>query len=144
MSEPARTVSSASPQRASPGSSANAIPARPSAPTAEDMRVWGDMMLIWALCAKPACRRARQCRGDALRCMPKLIHLLPEGVRAWLCGLGEAQEAGETFDQAVEARDRTDCGDALRDWHYAVSKSLGGKTALPIMWWRTGQTGEHP
>ena len=99
------------------------------------LRDWGNLLCLWRLCAKPACRRARGCRGESRRCFPLNFHLLPYGVQAWFEWVGEQQQAGVPFDGAMEELDATDLGDALRDWCAAVSKSLGGNDTLPHRWW---------
>lgn len=101
----------------------------------EELRDWGNLLCLWRLCAKPACSRARACRGDARRCFPRQFHLLPQGVQGWFASLAEFQENGVPFDDAMEELDATDYGDALRDWCAAVSKSLGEERALPHRWW---------
>ena len=110
--------------------------ANDSPPRAETLRVWGDMLLIWALCPRQACQRARRCRGDARICVPQHVKMLPEGVRQWFAGVGAAQQAGKTFDEAMAWLDATEAGDALRDWHAAVAAARGGEPDLPAQWWR--------
>ena len=102
---------------------------------AAELRVWVDILALWRLCAKPACRRTRECRGDARVCFPRNAGLLPEGVQDWYDGLCEAHDAGTPFDDAVAALNVTDAGHAFRDWHAAVSASLGGNETLPVRWW---------
>src|SRR6476619_2626616 len=101
----------------------------------EELRCWCDLFCLWRLCARPACRRARACRGDARRCFPRNFHLLPGGVQNWFAGLAEMQRDGKPFDDAMEALDTGDEGDALRDWFAAVAKSLGETDATPYRWW---------
>jgi hypothetical protein len=104
--------------------------------TAQALRVWGDLMCLWRLCAKPGCARARACRGNAWRCFPRNFRLLPDGVQAWFEGVGELQKQGLPFDDAMEQLNAEDEGAALRDWYGAVSLSLGEeKTELPWRWW---------
>ena len=89
----------------------------------KSLRAWGDLMSLWRLCGNAACRRAHACRGNARVCFPRHFPLLPEGVRAWLAGLGEAQEDGLTFEEAMEWLDATPAGEALRAWNTAVEAS---------------------
>ena len=100
-----------------------------------ELRGFADLFCLWRLCAKPGCRRARACRGDARGCFSRQFHLLPEGVQGWLDELSELQQEGLPFDAAMQELDAMDCGGALRDWYAAVSRSLGEKDTLPIRWW---------
>ena len=114
-------------------------PAPSYSPAAEiaTLRRWGDLMCLWRLCSRPACIRGRACKGDARRCFPRNFALLPEGVQAWFAGVGELQEDGVPFDEAMEELDTGEEGDAFRDWYAAVARSLGEpETPLPIQWWK--------
>jgi len=84
--------------------------------TARSLRNWGDMLCLWRLCGRAACRRAQRCRGEAPVCFPRNFPLLPEGVRAWFGGIAQAQEDGLTFEQAIEWLDSNWAGDAYHDW----------------------------
>ena len=84
--------------------------------TARSLRNWGDMLCLWRLCGRAACRRAQRCRGEAPVCFPRNFPLLPEGVRAWFGGIAQAQEDGLTFEQAIEWLDSHWAGDAYHDW----------------------------
>ena len=118
---------------ANPTSSSNSV----GEIRAEELRPWGNLMCLWRLCQKPACVRVRACRGDARRCFPRNFALLPEGVQAWFEGLGELQNDGVAFDDAMEELDAGDEGNALRDWYAAVARSLGEpEPPLLIQWWR--------
>src|SRR5688572_1998426 len=81
------------------------------------MRPFADLLCLWRLCAKPACSRARSCRGDARVCFPRLGVLLPEGVQDWYDGVREAQAQGKPFNDAMAELDMTDAGHALREWY---------------------------
>lgn len=104
-------------------SKSSALPADRS--REESMRGWGEVLSLWRLCGNAACRRARICRGHARVCFPRNFVLLPEGVQAWFVGLGEAQENGLTFDEAMDWLDAVGAGEAFRDWNEAVAASLG-------------------
>ncbi len=86
------------------------------------MRVWGDMLRIWRLCGRAGCRRAHACRGDARACFPHNFALLPEGVRDWFAGVGEAQKNDLSFDAAMERLDALPEGEAFRAWCKAVAE----------------------
>jgi hypothetical protein len=100
-----------------------------------ELRGFADLFCLWRLCARPACRRARACRGDARLCFSRQFHLLPQDVRRWLDELTEMQREGLPFDTAMQELDTTECGIALRDWYAAVSRSLGENGAMPAHWW---------
>ena len=87
------------------------------------------------MCAKPPCRRARACRGDGRRCLPRQFYLSPGGVQNWFAGLAEMQRDGKPFDDAMEALNTGDEGDAMREWFEAVAKSLGEVDTMPYRWW---------
>jgi hypothetical protein len=84
--------------------------------TIDDIRGWGDLLYIWRLCGKAACRRAHACktRGAASRAN------------------------GASYDSAMEELDATERGNALRAWHAAVWRSVGVEHTLPPRWWDAG------
>lgn len=84
------------------------------------IRGWNDVLLIWRLCRNSACMRASACRGRAQSCLQTHFPLLPEGVRAWFAGIGEAQEDGLNFDDTIAWLDETPAGEAFADWQRAV------------------------
>jgi len=108
-------------------------PARKSAQSAEqkrddNVRGWGNILGLWRLCGNAACRRAHCCRGQGAACFKANYPLLPEGVRAWFEGLGEAQKQDYSFDEAVEWLDGLGLMDEFRDWCAAVDgKAREGK-----------------
>lgn len=102
------------------------------------LRLWGDLLLLWRLCDKPACSRARACKGDGRRCFPRNIHLTPQGVRDWFGALGCLQKEGVPFDDAMAELDASEYGAAFREWHAAVWTSLGIEEPLPARWWDAG------
>lgn len=88
------------------------------------IRGWNDVLLLWRLCRNGACMRAKACRGEAQSCLQSHFALLPEGVRAWFAGVGEAQEEGLDFDAAMDWLDTTPAGEAFAAWQEAVRGSL--------------------
>ena len=92
----------------------------------EATRGWGDFLLLWRLCPRAACGRARACKGNVRDCFPRHFRLLPQGVQDWWVGLGEAQKEGLSWDEAQEWLEAEGCGEALRNWHAAVEQSLPG------------------
>ena len=115
----------------------NLVPGERRGYSAGWSRPFVDLLCLWRLCAKPACSRA--CHGDARICLQRHGQLLPDGVQDWYDGLCDAQARREPFNDAMEALDATEAGDALRDWHEAVSASLGEKGGLEPRWWTIDQ-----
>lgn len=52
----------------------------PRLSTRESARLIANMLCLWRLCAKPICRRARACRGDARSCLTGLPLVPPEAL----------------------------------------------------------------
>jgi hypothetical protein len=88
------------------------------------VRGWGDVLCLWRLCVRNACRRARGCRGHVRTCFSRYFPLLPEGVRAWFAILAEAQTERLPFDEAMERLAGIPAGEAFRDRHESVKTSL--------------------
>ena len=111
-------------------------PPSPKHSLTESMRGWGDALSLWRLCANATCRRARCCRGNARVCFPRNFRLLPEGVRAWFGGIGEAQEEELTWEEAMAWLDTTPAGEAYHEWNESVRTSLGEAPAdgAPPLW----------
>ncbi|MPZ55073.1 MAG: hypothetical protein GEU91_01000 [Rhizobiales bacterium] len=85
-------------------------------------RDYGNLVCIWRLCGNTACLRARRCRGDGLACLGRCLPLLPEPVRDFFVGLGEAQEAGLTWDEALD--DLWEEWQAVGEWNAVVAESI--------------------
>ena len=45
------------------------------------LRVTANLLCLWGLCERPACRRARQCRRDPQSCLARYAPLAPEAAR---------------------------------------------------------------
>ena len=45
------------------------------------LRLTANLLHLWALCGKPACRRARACRRRPNACVPRYAPLAPEDAR---------------------------------------------------------------
>jgi len=100
-------------------------PARKSRQTAgqeraDNIRGWGNVLSLWRLCGNAACRRAHGCRGNGTACFRQNYPLLPEGVRAWFEGLGEAQKENYSFDQAIVWLDSLGLMNEFHNWCAAV------------------------
>jgi hypothetical protein len=72
-----------------------------------------DILRLWVLCAKPACRRAQGCKRNPRTCSRRYGQLVPEQARygmllmfeAARCGIGDAQLRSDAPDEiaALEA-----------------------------------------
>ncbi len=67
---------------------------------AKDWRALSNLLCIWALCGRSACRKTRACRGDSRDCIPRCAPLVPEDVRVWVAALMECKRDGLCFDDA--------------------------------------------
>jgi hypothetical protein len=90
----------------------------------DSTRAWNDVLCTWRLCRNAACVRASHCCGRPRPCFRKHFPLLPEGVRAWFEGVGEAQIDRLTFDEAIEWLDATPAGEAFHEWRAAVNAPM--------------------
>ena len=105
---------------------------RAKTPNMSYPNLWSDLLLLWRLCDKSACSRARACKGDERRCLPHYFSLLPEGVQDWYGCLARCKKDGVPFDDAIAELEANGCTKALHDWHVAVWNSLGEK--MPARW----------
>jgi hypothetical protein len=90
-------------------------------------RLGADILRLWALCAKPACRRAQQCRGNPRTCSRRYGRLVPEQARYGMLLMFEAARCGVSDEQM-----RADMPDeiaALEAWMAQVDAALDGCTA---------------
>ncbi len=81
-----------------------------------------DLHLLWRLCGRPACFRARACRGDYRDCIERCLPLVPESARGFIAGFAVAQDAGMPFDDMFD--DLSGEWQALEDWRRTVEASL--------------------
>jgi hypothetical protein len=63
------------------------------------LRTTSNTLCLWALCGKPACRRARQCRRDPNDCIARYAPLVPEEARCGVLALIEAGRCGISDEQ---------------------------------------------
>lgn len=101
----------------------------PAPETAATARTYGNLLCVWRLCGNAACLRARRCRGDGSGCLNRCLPLLPEPVRDFLAGLGAAQKAGLTWDEALD--EFAEEWDALGEWNAVVAESMAARPAPP-------------
>ncbi len=52
-----------------------------TSPLANSLRLSANLLQLWALCGKPACRRARTCRRNSQTCVARYGPLAPEEAR---------------------------------------------------------------
>jgi hypothetical protein len=80
-----------------------------------------NILALWGLCPRAACRRARQCRGNAVDCFRRYGPLVPQHVRdaAELLYLGILE--GLTFEQAWENPEQD--AEALNEWLVTVERA---------------------
>ena len=107
--------------------------ARPSPATNLDdsIRGWADALCLWRLCRQTKCATASACRGgDVRRCFHAHFPLLPDSVQLWFEQVGEAQEQGLSWEQAMERIAGADVHGALERWRRTIDYSrnvLGNK-----------------
>jgi hypothetical protein len=86
------------------------------------LRWAADMLWLWALCGKPACRRARACRRDPRQCNDRYAPLVPQAAGCGFIALTEARLAGRSADDA-RAEAPEDIA-AYEDWLDRVARSV--------------------
>ena len=96
-------------------------PQTPMSGNAKDWRALSDLLRIWALCGRSACRKTRACRGDSRDCIPRCGPLVPEDVRVWVAALMECKRDGLSFDDA-RAQLPPELEEAWAAWSEAVQR----------------------
>ena len=72
---------------------------RPHGEADHNLRWAANMLRLWALCGKPACRRARSCRRDPDACLARYAPLVPEDVRGAVALMAEGKRYGLSYDE---------------------------------------------
>ncbi len=85
------------------------------------LRTLADMICLYGLCAHPACRRGRRCRGEPRDCLPRYAPLVPEDAREGAKAMIGARWHGLSFEELID--DAEDEVGALVDWADAVERS---------------------
>ena len=62
-------------------------------------RIASDLLRLWALCGKPACRRAQACKRDARDCLTRYGRLAPEAARSGALALVQGAQDGVGIDE---------------------------------------------
>jgi hypothetical protein len=88
--------------------------------TRESARLIADLFCLWRLCAKPGCRRARACRGDARACLTGLPLVPPEAL-LFLKAMDEGR-GFLSFDEMMERHEEEWA--AVEDWCELVKSTL--------------------
>ncbi len=107
------------------------IISQPHSGSAKDWRALSDLLSIWALCGRSACRKARACRGDSRKCIPRCGPLVPEDVRVWMAALMEYKRDGLRFDDARAALP-PELEEAWAAWDEAVKRIARKKAAKAV------------
>ena len=96
----------------------------------KDWRGVSDLLSIWALCGRGACRKTRACRGDSRECIPRCGSLVPEDVRVWVAALMECKRDGLSFDDA-RAQLPPELEEAWAAWGEAVRRIATKRVPSP-------------
>jgi hypothetical protein len=93
------------------------MPGRPS-----DWRTMSDLLCIWALCGRSACRKAGTCRGDSRECIARCGPLVPPNAKEWVVQMVGYERKGLSFNDARGELPR-ELEDAWVAWSHAVWRS---------------------
>lgn len=63
------------------------------------LRWMANMLCLWGLCRRPACRRARACKHDPRQCLARYAPLVPEEARDGVAAMIEGLRAGLGYDE---------------------------------------------
>ncbi len=85
------------------------------------LRLHSDILALWALCEKAACRRARTCRGREPLCFGAVGDLVPVCALPFLAGFVAGQLERLPFD-AMLARLPEGAAQHWAAWHAAVAR----------------------
>jgi hypothetical protein len=93
----------------------------------ETARHISDLYCLWRCCGKPACRRARACRGDARACLTALPLVPPDAV-LFLKAMDQAR-GFFSFEEMMARNEET--WQAVEEWREIVLSSLPENNARP-------------
>jgi hypothetical protein len=97
----------------------------PRLSTRETARHIADLYCLWRCCGKPACRRARACRGNARACLTALPLVPPDA----LCFLKRMDDARGWVSFEEMMRGSEEEWQAVEEWREIVMSSLPEKAA---------------
>ena len=63
------------------------------------LRTASNLLCLWALCGKPACRRAQQCKRNAAGCLARYAPLAPEDARLGALAVLQGARDGVGIDE---------------------------------------------
>lgn len=86
-------------------------------------RITSDLLCLWALCAKPACRRAKACKDNPKACVARCGPLVPEDARCGALALVKGGQDGVGIDEVRRYVPRDIA--ALEAWTAQVHASGG-------------------
>jgi hypothetical protein len=69
---------------------------------AASLRDCSDALLLWRLCDRATCKRAKTCSGDAERCLTRHSPHVPLDARHFIIDVMNSLEFGYTFDEALK------------------------------------------
>lgn len=95
-----------------------------SKPLAKSLRFSSNLLHLWALCGKPACRRARTCRRNPEQCTARYAPLVPEEARLGALAFDHGFKDGAPAE-AVRFHAHAETA-ALAAWTARVASSLDG------------------
>jgi hypothetical protein len=87
------------------------------------LRWISNVMCLWSMCAKPACRRARKCNGEPRDCLRCYAPLVPEDARAGAEVMLHGVMHRFKFDDLRE--DASEEIDALMEWNALIHQRSG-------------------
>ena len=90
-----------------------------------------DLLCLWGLCERPACRRARQCRRDPQSCLARYAPLAPEAARFGALALLQGALDGVGIEE-VRQYVPLDIA-AMESWRARIGQSAckAGPNAVP-------------
>jgi hypothetical protein len=64
-----------------------------------DLRAASNLLCLWGLCGKAACRRAKQCKRKADDCLGRYAPLVPEEARFGAAAMLMGKRDGVSYDE---------------------------------------------
>jgi hypothetical protein len=84
----------------------------------QSLRTIGDALVLWRLCNRAACRRAKACKGPPRQCIGECAAMVPVPAREFVIRVLGDKEAGFTPEEA--ARDHPREAEAFFEWRRAA------------------------